>query len=200
MKTNKWGPLLNSGTKKLAQTLLENQQKHFDRILRQRPSLYGPYYCDEDGEYITVDDAANPEYEPVVAFYLVDSILETPKVITRYVYFPEKDVYFKVNKKTSAGGTPLVEDSVIIIDVKEIDDWIIKEVFTREPKIYEPETDPLGPFAKFAFPLIRKSFPKLISSNIVGVQPMTQPSSLVFYIKHRYAKGKGNAGSTQGSV
>jgi hypothetical protein len=189
MKTNKWGPLLNSGTKKLAQTLLENQQKHFERLLRQKPSLYGPYYCDEDGEYITVDDAANPEYVPIVAFYLVDSVLDAPKIITRYVYFPETDVYYKVTKETSVtvSGPLLTEAGVTIIDVKEIDDWIIKEVFTREPKIYEPEKDPLGPFAKFAFPLIRKTYPNLIASNIVSVQPMTGPVGGISFYKTRYA-------------
>lgn len=36
-------------------------------------------------------------------------------------------------------------------------------------------------FLKFAFPIIRRSFPSLISSNLVSVQPMSQPLSSIIY-------------------
>ena len=40
----------------------------------------------------------------------------------------------------------------------------------------------LGTFQKFAFPLVRRVYPKLIANSIVGVQPMQGPVSQIFYI------------------
>jgi len=42
----------------------------------------------------------------------------------------------------------------------------------------------LGTFQKFAFPLVRRVFPELFAQNIVGVQPMTGPTSQIFYLGH----------------
>ena len=39
----------------------------------------------------------------------------------------------------------------------------------------------VGPFAKFAFPLVRKAYPQLVSSQLVSVQPMTSPVGGIFY-------------------
>lgn len=52
-------------------------------------------------------------------------------------------------------------------------------------------TGDIADFTRFALPLIRKSYPKLIADNLVGVQPMQQPASLIFYIRYRYALSKG---------
>jgi hypothetical protein len=52
-------------------------------------------------------------------------------------------------------------------------------------------TADIADFTRFALPLIRKSYPKLIADNLVGVQPMSQPASLIFYIRYRYAMTKG---------
>jgi hypothetical protein len=52
-------------------------------------------------------------------------------------------------------------------------------------------TNNLADFTRFALPMIRKSYAKLISDNLVGVQPMSQPASLIFYIRYRYALSKG---------
>ena len=49
----------------------------------------------------------------------------------------------------------------------------------------------IADFTRFALPLLRKSFPKLIADNLVGVQPMSQPASLIFYIRYRYGMTKG---------
>jgi len=42
----------------------------------------------------------------------------------------------------------------------------------------------LGAFQKFAFPLVRRVYPKLIANNICGVQPMQGPVSQIFYLGH----------------
>jgi len=59
--------------------------------------------------------------------------------------------------------------------------------------IFEDQTTTanIADFTRFALPLIRKSYSKLIADNLVGVQPMSQPASLIFYIRYRYALTKG---------
>ena len=52
-------------------------------------------------------------------------------------------------------------------------------------------TNNIADFTRFALPLLRKSYPKLIADSLVGVQPMSQPASLLFYIRYRYALTKG---------
>lgn len=52
-------------------------------------------------------------------------------------------------------------------------------------------TGNIADFTRFALPLIRKSYSRLIADNLVGVQPMSQPASLIFYIRYRYALSKG---------
>lgn len=49
----------------------------------------------------------------------------------------------------------------------------------------------IADFTRFALPMIRKSYSKLVADNLVGVQPMSQPASLIFYIRYRYALNKG---------
>lgn len=40
---------------------------------------------------------------------------------------------------------------------------------------------------KFSIPLIRRAYPSLIASKLVSVQPMTQPASLIFHLRHKYS-------------
>ena len=53
------------------------------------------------------------------------------------------------------------------------------------------QTGNIADFTRFALPLIRKAYPKLISDSLVGVQPMSQPATLIFYIRYRYGITKG---------
>ena len=69
------------------------------------------------------------------------------------------------NHNNPAGRSPIFEDSTTTANIAD--------------------------FTRFALPLIRKSYPKLIADNLVGVQPMSQPASLIFYIRYRYALTKG---------
>lgn len=57
-------------------------------------------------------------------------------------------------------------------------------------------TGQLGTFTKFAFPLVRRVYPKLIANSIVGVQPMQGPVSQVFYLGNSRAKNGAAGGST----
>ncbi len=63
---------------------------------------------------------------------------------------------------------------------------------SRTPLFEEATTTGnIADFTRFALPMIRKSFPRLIADNLVGVQPMSTPASLIFYIRYRYAISKG---------
>ncbi len=43
---------------------------------------------------------------------------------------------------------------------------------------------------EFIFPQVRKIFPRLIANELVGIQPMTRPSGLLFYLDYIYGKNK----------
>lgn len=60
----------------------------------------------------------------------------------------------------------------------------------------------IGSFEKFVFPIVRTVFPNLIAKDIVSVQPMTGPTSLVFYLDAVYGttKGEVTAGDTMFSA
>jgi hypothetical protein len=51
----------------------------------------------------------------------------------------------------------------------------------------------VGVFDKFALPIIRAVIPNLIATDIVSVQPMEGPVSLIFFLATRYGKTKGTA-------
>jgi hypothetical protein len=53
----------------------------------------------------------------------------------------------------------------------------------------------VGSFDKFAFPIIRAVYPKLIANEIVSVQPMSGPTSMVFYMDYILGTTKGNLSS-----
>jgi hypothetical protein len=50
----------------------------------------------------------------------------------------------------------------------------------------------IGDFQKYAFPLVRAIFPELVAQQLVSVQPMLGPTSLVFYLDFVYGTTKGN--------
>jgi hypothetical protein len=50
----------------------------------------------------------------------------------------------------------------------------------------------IGNFYKFAFPMVRAIFPNLVAMDIVSVQPMAGPVSLVFYLDFIYGTTKGD--------
>lgn len=60
----------------------------------------------------------------------------------------------------------------------------------------------IGSFEKFIFPIVRAVFPNLIAKDIVSVQPMAGPTSLVFYLDAVYGTTKGSvtAGDTMFSA
>jgi hypothetical protein len=51
----------------------------------------------------------------------------------------------------------------------------------------------VGDFEKYAFQMVRAVFPNLIAHQIVSVQPMMGPTSLIFYMQYLYSQSKGSA-------
>lgn len=51
-------------------------------------------------------------------------------------------------------------------------------------------------FTTFAYPLVRRVYPRLISTEIFTVQPMTQPTGKIFYLDFKY--GTTGGGTTAG--
>lgn len=50
----------------------------------------------------------------------------------------------------------------------------------------------VGGFDKYAYPLIRAVYPNLIANDLVSVQPMAGPASIVFYMDFLYSDTKGS--------
>lgn len=46
-------------------------------------------------------------------------------------------------------------------------------------------------FNKMMFPMIRRTFPELIASELVSVQPMSGPTGMVFHMNYVYDKKEG---------
>lgn len=46
-------------------------------------------------------------------------------------------------------------------------------------------------FERISIPLVRRIYPQLIASQIVGVQPLSGPTSLTFYERFRYSGNRG---------
>ena len=170
MNHKKWGPLLNSSCNKMVQSLMENQLKYYEKMMGQEVKLRGPYYCDSKGEYVTVEEAAHPEYIPCIRFALITGDILTSGDVKDYAYFPESDKFWNLTAKV------LVDPDITF------DDWIIDELFKRDITIYRYKD--VGGFNKFVIPLIKKAYPNLISQNIVSVQPMTQPVGKIYTKKN----------------
>ena len=73
---------------------------------------------------------------------------------------------------------------------------IVEERLSEAITAAATTTGQLGTFQKFAFPLVRRVYPKLIANSLVGVQPMQGPVSQVFYLGNDRAKNGGTTPAT----
>ena len=67
---------------------------------------------------------------------------------------------------------------------------IVQERLSEDISTGATTTGQLGTFQKFAFPLVRRVYPKLLANSLVGVQPMQGPVSQVFYLGNDRAYGE----------
>jgi hypothetical protein len=150
---------------------------------RQPLSIKGPFYCDFDGNYVDHEDMANPKYKPYVRFEIRDLNGKIGN-FAYYIWDDARQRLFGVTSDNTRMPLPHV--------LKYLD--ILKEVFQKEIQIHVSK---MGEFQKFAMPIVKKVFPKLIAAPLVSVQKMTAPLPLVFYIQQKYGA---NVGSIKNSV
>jgi len=64
------------------------------------------------------------------------------------------------------------------------------ESWTEMPGVREDTlATNVGAFTTFAFPLVRRIYPRLIATDLFSVQPMSQPTGKVFYLDFKYGSG-----------
>ena len=85
----------------------------------------------------------------------------------------------KLNAKEAMDVSILLENQALAL--KELG-GILKETTT---------TSDIATFNKIAFPLVRRVYGNLIAKEIVSVQPMSAPQTLVFYIDYKYVNSSG---------
>jgi hypothetical protein len=70
---------------------------------------------------------------------------------------------------------------------------ILTEVLLDNMKRYLKEdtstTGMVTPFTTFAFPLVRRVFPRLLANDLFSIQPMTQPTGKIFFFDTKYTGG-----------
>jgi len=71
-----------------------------------------------------------------------------------------------------------------------LEDYILNEDTLTEAPM---NTSAVGDYVipKVMFPIIRRVMPELIANKIVSVQPITQPTGVVYYITYKYTNTKG---------
>ena len=65
-----------------------------------------------------------------------------------------------------------------------------EEVLTEAPQTSGAVGDYVIP--KVMFPIIKRVMPELIANKLVSVQPLSQPTGVIYFITYRYSDAKGN--------
>jgi hypothetical protein len=58
--------------------------------------------------------------------------------------------------------------------------------------LWSIEPEPVD-LSRFAFPIIRRTFPTLRAQQLVSIQPMSVPSGAIFYMDYTYGSGSSGA-------
>ena len=72
--------------------------------------------------------------------------------------------------------------------------WLEDNILNEDTLTEAPmTTSAVGDYVipKVMFPIIRRVMPELIANKIVSVQPITQPTGVVYYITYKYTNTKG---------
>lgn len=93
---------------------------------------------------------------------------------------------------------PWIRSATAIMLENAHKDQISRNGFSyADPKLEDVRIANVGNFDKFSFPIIRALFPQLAATELVSIQPMMGPTTLVFFLDYLYASNK--AGSTSGT-
>ena len=72
--------------------------------------------------------------------------------------------------------------------------WLEKNILSEDTLTEAPmASGAVGDYVipKVMFPIIRRVMPELIANKIVSVQPITQPTGVIYYITYKYSNTKG---------
>lgn len=150
--------------------------------VKPRDAYFAARYVDAEGKIsfsYEEADIADPEADIVIwALFNIQSNvlnknvkLDQAKSPVEGYYDPKIDSFKTVG--WSRKGEPLYKAAIQTI--KHFSDKLCSGPIQVLPSL----------FTKMTLPLIRKVYPKLIAEKLVSVQPMSQPASLEYYIKHK---------------
>lgn len=169
---SKWDNWIESMPKnEVTKSVIEGILKEMDNICLS--NLEGPHYCDQDGAHVGLETVSQPAYEPYIRF--------SWELSTAVVYHPKTDTFRQIRFSTHTVSE--FKDGCIYTSItwNDIPAIIAEEIFNkRTPSVYKKKE--LGTWTKFAFPLIKKAFPKLLTQNLISIQPMSAPTSMSFYV------------------
>lgn len=75
--------------------------------------------------------------------------------------------------------------------------WLVDDIIViPEPEQKEKEEIDNG-FKNISIPLVRRIYPQLLASKIVEVQPMTEPTGLIYYLRYKYSQNQGTKCSSE---
>ena len=110
------------------------------------------------------------------------------------MYPNEQQSYFKVGYALAKKWQPLLEGiegeyniinaAILLENESQHGTALISE--STSSGVGTQASPNIAQFQHYLLPLVRRVYPNLIINDLVGVQPMTSPASLVFYLKYRY--------------
>jgi hypothetical protein len=152
-------------------------------MVTPRDAYFAARYIDAEG-HVTFSfdeaDIADPNADIVIwaLFYLRTET--NPKSQVEGYYDPKTDAFKTMG--WSRKGEPLYKAAIQTI-----------KHFAEKLCAGPAEVAHTAKFTKLTLPLIRKVYPKLIADKMVGIEPLRQPSSLIYYTKFRYSKCSKNS-------
>lgn len=132
------------------------------------------YYCNVLGETVTEAEMGDPSYEPCVSVKILlgpRGKMSESGLVAFYVFNLVTNKIYNTGPRHLRVPVPVRKTKALIRKLYQFGFDLFKSI---------------GDFANFALPIVRRSFPSVMSTQIVSVQPMSLPGSSIFYIKHTY--------------
>lgn len=132
--------------------------------------------------------------------------LQNQRVVTESQAWPPADLSHRQSIITEARKSESVKRwTPVLLKCPEIPKRRMRDfaiLLENQHKAWSPQqrsiltedmttTANIADFTRFALPVMRKSYSRLIADNLVGVQAMNQPAVMLFYLRYRYAMTKG---------
>jgi len=107
----------------------------------------------------------------------------------------DQDTYYRVGQVLAKKWAPLLEgvkgeynilSTAILLEneARKGTELITETTLSGQGVAAAPN---VATFQHYLLPLVRRVYPNLVTNELVGIQPMTSPASLVFYLKYKYS-------------